>query len=536
MFQFDGDIVTKYHNLLNFLMNKEIRHVYNLFFIGNRFKMMNKINNLYKEEKIMKHVVPATAYRRLLLLNRLFFATEPLSKNNLVESLETSMNTLNADIVALNEIFPEDISHIEERNKRVSLHVSDTINFDYLAAYMISTSDLYQLSLSTFWNTPFNVKEWAERHFISLTALYVKLKEVDTFLAESRLILDTSPLRIQGNEVNIRFFYFHLFTRCYPYSGWVMEDFYLEHINKFIQKIEKHANIHFSESSRLEYTVAIGVALTRVKQGYCINLEENVKHWENLSPFYNVHDIDFSDLEDCLGFNLELGDRYNIFQIFFLTTFSYVTRNQIQLRIQYDAKFYSQRYKLAKELVALLDKNNIDYELVLVNVLDYLMRFNLIDKTNLILDINYFSTEYLPNSIKASDIEAVLSKYESQATYKYVRDNKATILKYLHDFFSVVLINVASSQKLNVKVISKKGFMWEEYMKTIVRKYYSEELVIFSDELQPTEHFLQYDLILSDSQIFSPNDRPIIVWNMPPAMRDIEKLKKWITQKSNYPV
>ncbi|MBC1436007.1 hypothetical protein HCJ39_11335 [Listeria rocourtiae] len=483
----------------------------------------------------MKYVVPATAYRRLSLLNMLFFASEPLSKNNVVKSLETSMNTLNADIAALNEIFPEDISQIEEGDRRLSLHISDTINFDYLAAYMISTSDLYQLSLSTFWNTPLNVKEWSEKHFISLTALYVKLKEVDTFLAESRLILNTSPLRIQGNEVNIRFFYFHLFTRCYPYSGWIMEEFYLKYIDNFIQKIEKYSNIHFSESSRLEYTIAIGVALTRVKQGYCINLEENLTTWENLSPFYNVLDIDFSDLEYCLGFNLELGDRYNIFQIFFLTTFSYITRKQIQLRIQYDAKFYSARYKLAKELVALLDKNAIDYELVLVQVLDYLMRFNLIDKTNLILDIDYFSTKYPSDSIKTSDIEAILSKYENLVTYKYVKDNKSTILKYLHDFFSVVLINAASSKKLYVKVISKRGFMWEEYMKMIIRKYYSEDLVIFCDELQPTEHFLQYDLIISDSQIFSPNDKPIIIWSMPPAIRDIEKLKRWVAKKSNYP-
>ncbi|EUJ31406.1 helix-turn-helix domain-containing protein [Listeria cornellensis] len=156
----------------------------------------------------MKYIIPATSYRRLTLLNKLFFATDRLSKKELLESIKSSLNTLNSDIAFLNERFPENMSHIIEEDGQVFLKVADDVNFDYLTAYMISTSDLFQLSLSIFGNSPLNVQEWAKLHFVSLASLYIKLKEVDTFLAQSRLILNTTPLQIQGNEINIRFFLF----------------------------------------------------------------------------------------------------------------------------------------------------------------------------------------------------------------------------------------------------------------------------------------------------------------------------------------
>ncbi|MBA3927759.1 helix-turn-helix domain-containing protein [Listeria rustica] len=483
----------------------------------------------------MKYVVPATAYRRLTLLNRLFFATTPLSKKELLASIETSMNTLNSDIAHLNEIFPKDMSYIVEKDRLVSLMVADNINFDYLTAYMICNSDLFQLSLSTFQNTTLNVPEWAEEHFVSLASLYLKLKEVDTFLAQSRLILHTEPLQVQGNEMNVRFFYFHLFSKTYPYSGWVIDEIDIAYIHAFIKKLENNSNIYFSVSSRLEYAIAIGVSLTRAKQGFAMQFDEkDAAHWKELSSFYDIDGIDFSDLEGCLGSVLTIGERYIILKTFFLTSFTYIERSQIELRIRYEENLRPQRFKLALELIAILDDSPIDREVILVSVIDYLSRFAFIDKTHLILDIDYFSTKYLPNKVEIAAIETVFSKYEGQPGYKNIRDNKSTILKYLHDLFNITLLNADYTKRLHVKIISKNGFLWEEYMKMEIRKYYSEELVIFCEELQPTEHWRQYDLIISDFPIESPNSSPVLVWHMPPAKRDLDQLKKIIVQQSHY--
>lgn len=483
----------------------------------------------------MKYVVPATAYRRLTLLNKLFFATAPLSKKDLLASIMTSMNTLNSDIAHLNEIFPEDMSHIVEKDRLVSLEVADNINFDYLTAYMISTSDLFQLSLSTFQNTSLNVPEWAEEHFISLASLYLKLKEVDTFLAQSRLILNTEPLQIQGNEISVRFFYFHLFSKAYPYAGWVIDGIDIAYVNAFIEKLEKNSRIYFSLSSRLEYAIAIGVSLSRAKQGFPVKFdEEDEAHWKEMNDFYSIDSVDFSDLDACLGTSLTIGEQYIILKVFFLTSFTYIQREEIQTRIQFEQKFRLSRLKLALDLIAILDNSSVDREVILVSVIDYLSRFAFIDKTHLILDVDYFSTKYSPNKVDVADIEAVLSKYEGQPGYKYIRDNKSTILKYLHDLFNIALLNAEYAKRLHVKIISKNGFWWEEYMKMEIRKYYSEELVVFCEELQPTEHWRQYDLIISDFPIESPNSSPVLVWHMPPAKRDLDQLKKIIVQQSHY--
>ncbi|EUJ31405.1 hypothetical protein [Listeria cornellensis] len=176
----------------------------------------------------------------------------------------------------------------------------------------------------------------------------------------------------------------------------MLDDVDFDSVNKFIQKLERHSNIFFSLSSRLEYAIAIGVSLTRIKQGFLIDIaEEKMDSWADVAAYYKISDLDFSDLEECIGTDLDLADRYMILLVFFLTTFTYVTREQIQFRIQYDEKFRSPRYRLAKDLVGILDNNSLDYDLILVSVLDYLTRFALVDKTNLILDIDFFFHQVL---------------------------------------------------------------------------------------------------------------------------------------------
>lgn len=193
----------------------------------------------------MKNIITASEYRRLTLLNLLFFTEKSLSKNKLSEQVQCSLNTLNADVKLLNSILPVELAHIFEEDKRLFLKVAPKVNFDYLTAYMITESDLFELSLSVFNDEKLTIANWTEKHYISLASFYLKLKEVDTFLARSRLILNNAPLQIEGNEINIRFFFFHLFSKSYPYSGWINEDNDYESINHFIQKFEKHMGVFF---------------------------------------------------------------------------------------------------------------------------------------------------------------------------------------------------------------------------------------------------------------------------------------------------
>lgn len=477
----------------------------------------------------VRNIITASGYRRLEMLNILFFAEKSLSKKELAEAVGCSLNTLNADIKLFNSICPPEIAYVYTEDKRLFLAVATDVNFDYLQAHMITNSDLFALSKSIFKDEKLTISEWTQKNFISAASFYLKLKEIDSFLARSRLILNNTPLKIEGNEVNIRFYFYHLFCKSYPYSGWISEEISFDQINRFIQKFEANMGVFFSLSSRMEYAIAICVCLNRIKQGYQAELSEDEKNTiEDIYTYYRADNIDFSDLDQFLDEPVSLIERYVILNISFLCSFTDISLERTRFRIDYHQKFRRQRYILAEDIMTLLDGRIYETDTIKLAILDYLTRFNFVKKTNLILDVDYFHKKFVPNIITVEEITKKLQKYERHPDYSFIRDNMKVIATYLHDLFNVSLMNESFAKRLHVKVISKNGFLWEEYLKGQIRNHYSEEYIIFCEELEPKEHLPQYDLIISDSPIDMPNKIEVLVWHVPPAKRDLEKLREII--------
>ncbi|MBC1605497.1 hypothetical protein HCJ39_12315 [Listeria rocourtiae] len=476
----------------------------------------------------MKSFVSGSAYRMLVLLNILFISDEKKTKKELMDQVGCSLNTLMKDVELINSIFPEEIAHIEEDDRMLLLRVSMDVNFDYLTANILSSSDLFLVGLSIFYDEQRMPKEWAEDNFIGITSLYARLSEMDDLLAKSRLILNRTPFQILGNELNIRFLFYHWLSKCMPYSGWLIKDFEYQDINRFIQKMEAHLHISFSLSARMDYAIAIGVSLTRIKQGYFASLEDEQDYVEDLEAYFDADKIDFSDLELGLDGELNITERHLILIACSFGPFSYVDHSRIDFRMAYHKKYRNQRYKLGLDLAQIIKDQTMDFDRLIVVVLDYLTRFTFVQKKNFIIDVDHFTEKHLPDTEITKQIEAVLTKYEKVPGYQYIRDNKNIITSYINDLFLFVLLNEAESKIVHLKIVAKNGFFWETYLKTEIRKHFSEKLVIFSDDWNGVDSSLISRLILTDYPVWLDQDIDVMVWNMPPTMRDIMRLQSYI--------
>ncbi|WP_430534368.1 helix-turn-helix domain-containing protein [Listeria rocourtiae] len=478
----------------------------------------------------MKSFVSASAYRMLVLLNILFISDEKKAKKELTDQVGCSLNTLMKDVELINSIFPDEVAHIEEDDRMLSLKVSMDVSFDYLTANILSTSDLFLVGLSIFNDEQRLPKEWAEENFLGLTSLYARLSEMDDLLAKSRLILNRTPFQILGNELNIRFLFYHWISKCVPYAGWFIKDFDYQDIDHFIQKLEKHLHISYSLSARMDYAVAIGVSLTRIKQGYLATLEDEQDHVENLETYFEADKIDFSDLELNLDHELSTTERHLILLACTLGPFSYVDHSRIDFRMAYHKKYRNQRYQLGFDLAQIIKDQTTDFDRLVVVVLDYLTRFSFVQKKNLIIDVDYFTEKTIPDTDITQQIDMVLTKYEKLPGYQYIRDNKNIITSYMNDLFLFILLNEAEEKIIHVKVIAKNGFFWETFLKTEIRKHFSEALVLFSDDWNEMDNPLISRLIITDYPIWLDQDVNVMVWNMPPTMRDIMRLQNYIDQ------
>ncbi|MBC1501182.1 HTH domain-containing protein [Listeria weihenstephanensis] len=484
----------------------------------------------------MKNLVIASEYRKLRLLHLLYTAERNYSKKELANKLHCSIKTLDTDINALQELFDPAIAYVHEDEYHVLLDVGEQINFSYLYAMTVSNSYMYLISKDIFSGKRQNLNDWAEENFSSLPTTYRRLRQIDTYLAESRLVLETTPLDIKGTEIRLRFYYFQIYSRSYPYTKWPFPEIPYAQVNAFIETVERCFGIYFSLSARINYAIAIAICLSRFKQGYAFSMSESdMESWKSIAEAQReFHPIDYTVLEDIIGSELPIHERYVNVLMCFWTKFSYVDEGQANVRVKYSKRINPSKYQLAEDLMKLLSEYQIhNSQQILAETIDFLTRFLFIDKMNILPAIPY--THVAPDKNELSQqIRQILNSYETNPNHAYIRSNKAMMIHYLTDFYNVIIQQEQKYQILHVKIVSENGYFWEEFLRTELRRRYSEEQIIICDELHSHEHMQHIDLIISDFPFYEETgiDADLLVWNMPPAKKDFEQLDQLLTNRS----
>lgn len=476
----------------------------------------------------MKNLVIASEYRKLRLLHILFTAEQNYTKKELAGLLHCSIKTLDSDIKSLQEIFDPAIAYVHEDEYFVLFDVGEQVNFSYLYAMTVSNSYMYLISKDIFAGKRQNLTDWAEENFSSLPTMYRRVRQIDTYLAESRLVLETTPLDIKGTEIRLRFYYFQIYSRSYPYTKWPFPEIPYARVNDFIKTVESCFGIYFSLSARINYAIAIAVCLERVKQGYHYTMTQADLHsWKSIAEAQReFHPVDYSILEDIIGFEMSKDEHYVNVLMCFWTKFSYVDEGQANVRVKHSQVINPHKYALAVDLVKLLEGYHIHpSHPILAETIDFLTRFLFIDKINILPEIPYMHVAPDKNAL-SQKIRTVLNGYEADPNHRYIRSNKAMMVNYLTDFYNIIIQQEQQYRILHVKIVSENGYFWEEFLRGELRKRYSEEQIIICDELHSHEHMQHIDLIISDFPFYEETgvEAELLVWNMPPGRKDFEQL------------
>lgn len=478
----------------------------------------------------MEKILTKSDYRQLRLLSLLFFKNELISKNYAADYLQIHKITLNKDIASINNFFSKDILEIQVFKKKwIVLSRNKQTNFSLITANMIYNSQTFRIVLSTLNDVKETPTSFAKKEFISQSLLYNKLEELDNLLAENRLILNKTPIEILGNELYIRFFYFHIFDRSYPYAGWLFDDIPLDNISIFIFKIEQTMGIRLSLIAKTDYAIAISIHLKRIQKNHPLHLSENqLLYWQQIMGFFEISKLDFSDLEAILSQEIPLEEKSIISLSIFLCAFTYTKKEALDKTLNYYKKYRPMRYKAAQELVAISNTDKKNLEFVTASLLGFFGKYTLIGKSAYIIEIEEYESRNKINLVSKQKVEQKLLEVSRYATdLEFIRENMDAILPYVHE-----LLNISSTlrqlhEQLHVQIISKYGYMWEELLKYRIRQHFPEQLLIFSNTNYPFGD-IDCDLIITDFPIIEKTSVDILTWNSPPTDQDFEMLRDFI--------
>lgn len=479
--------------------------------------------------RFLKNLIIASEYRKLHLLQTLFKSPNTYQKKELAQLLHCSIKTLESDIASLQELFDKDVAYVyEDRHKNILLDVGEHVNFAYLYAFVISNSHLYLLAKDIFVGKKINLAEWATENYTSLPTMYRRVRQIDAYLAESNLILETQPLAIKGSEINLRFFYYQIYSKSYPYTEWPFPDIPYETINQFILQVEAFYHIHFSLSSRIKYAISIAISLTRAQQGHHVTLDESLIHaWNQaVATQPDKMTIDYAILENITGNSLSDSERYFTLITAFWSHFMYKDAFFSDLRAKYIPDMHVPKSMLASELTNVLDAYSIpNKEVAMRETVDFLACFTFIDKMINLPEIP--PAHVSPEEISLyKEIRTILTSYETHPDFRFIRQNKSEIVRHLTKIYSLLIDQSEQHPKIHVKVISENGYLWEEYVRREIKKKYSTDQVIFCSDTIPHESESHIDLIISDFPFY---EQPGIqanglLWNIPPSPTDYAQL------------
>lgn len=139
--------------------------------------------------------------------------------------------------------------------------------------------------------------------------------------------------------------------------------------------------------------------------------------WKSIAEAQReFHPVDYTILDDIVGFPLPKNERYVNVLMAFWTRFSYIDEGQADVRIKSSKEINPSKYMLAKELTSLLTEYDIhNSNQILAGTIDFLTRFLFIDKINILPEIPYIHVA--PDKHELSQkIRAVLNKHETNPT------------------------------------------------------------------------------------------------------------------------
>lgn len=207
--------------------------------------------------------------RRLALLEQLYYRREGWSSDQLLSELNCSLPILLNDIEMINEEYPS--FQITKTKGLYRLEVDKKVSLGNLYANILNTSPEFQIIEELLYEECENITALGKKLYLSSSNTQRYLKKIEEALSEAGIELCYRPLRVEGNEGEIRNFYYRFYSERQDAFESTLPKLPAKHyhvIEQYVQEFVSSNQIHekYVFQKRLIYNFYISI--WRVKNGH----------------------------------------------------------------------------------------------------------------------------------------------------------------------------------------------------------------------------------------------------------------------------
>lgn len=178
---------------------------------GFKFLMILRKGNIFMRNFIYSLIDDKAIKRQIFILEALNNEQKLVSSQKLADQLQCSTRTIMNDIWKLKKTLPENwgIISVKTRGYIFIKPVEESV-LPVIHSYL-TASVLYKVMLEIFHNKYYTLEKWSQILYMNKLTLRNHLKDYNKILNKSRLNIKFRDLQLEGDEINIRYYYISFF-------------------------------------------------------------------------------------------------------------------------------------------------------------------------------------------------------------------------------------------------------------------------------------------------------------------------------------
>ena len=239
----------------------------------------------------MRDLLSKKSHRQLELLELLFENKRWFHISELAELLHCTERSVKDDLSHVRSSFPDLIFHSSTNGIRI-INTDDS-DIEMVYHHFFKHSTHFSILEFIFFNEGCDTDSICKEFYISSSSLYRIISHINKIIKNQyRFEINLNPVRITGNEIDIRYFFAQYFSEKYYFLEWPFEDFSVEPLCKLLALVYKETAFPVNFATQRMLKLLLVTNLYRIKFGHFLEVEKNSFNNQLLESFMQAEEIE----------------------------------------------------------------------------------------------------------------------------------------------------------------------------------------------------------------------------------------------------
>ena len=239
----------------------------------------------------MRDLLSKKSHRQLELLELLFENKRWFHISELAELLHCTERSVKDDLSHVRSSFPDLIFHSSTNGIRI-INTDDS-DIEMVYHHFFKHSTHFSILEFIFFNEECDTDSICKEFYISSSSLYRIIRHINKIIKKQyRFEVGLNPVRIIGNEIDIRYFFAQYFSEKYYFLEWPFEDFSVEPLCKLLALVYKETAFPVNFATQRMLKLLLVTNLYRIKFGHFLEVEKNSFNNQLLESFMQAEGIE----------------------------------------------------------------------------------------------------------------------------------------------------------------------------------------------------------------------------------------------------